>query len=85
MVDVVLHEHLVVFELLDGRDVALDLARGRLDRELDDLRAARLGVLPDLGVDRIAELFADAAERIARRDADAADVVRRVRVVDRCV
>ena len=81
MVDIVGHKELVVFQLLDGRHVALDPAGGRLHRELDDLGGGIVGILPHLGQHRVAQLLAHAAEGIGGGDAHPADIIGRMGVV----
>ena len=62
VVDIVLHEHLlVVFPLLNGGRIAFDAAGGRLHREFQYLGGGILGILAHLGQYRITRLLADAA------------------------
>ena len=81
MVHIVLHEHLVGFELLDGGHIRLDAALRRLDREFDHLGDRVVRVLADLGQHRITQVLAHLAQRVGRGDAHAADVVGRVRIM----
>lgn len=82
VVDIVLHEHLlVVFQLLNGGHIAFDAAGGRLHREFQYLGGGILGILAYLGQYRITRLLADAAQRISGDDAYPADIVGRMGVV----
>ena len=81
VVDIVLHEHLVVFQLLNGGHIAFDAAGGGLHREFQHLGSGVLGILAHLGQYRITRLLADAAQRISSDDAYPADIVGRMGVM----
>ena len=81
MVDIVLHEHLVVFELLNGGHIAFDAAGMCFHREFQHLGGGVLGILAHLGQYRIAQFLAGAAQRISGGDAHPADIVGRMGVV----
>ena len=82
MIHIVFHEHLIIFQLLNGGHIRFHLAGRGFNRELHDFRGGVLGILSHLREHRIAQILADTAEGVNGGNAHPADIVGRVGIMN---